>query len=67
MTVRHDVVYGCSSCGVSVTVGGTPNGDEAYAEKEASRCLRKLCRCVGVASHKKRLVPAEWSYAPNHR
>lgn len=40
-----DVVYRLTCCGHSITVRGTPNGDEAFAEKEVSRCLSELCKC----------------------
>jgi hypothetical protein len=48
--MRNDVVYRLSCCGHSITVCGTPNGDEAVAEKEAVRCLRRLCKCNRASS-----------------
>lgn len=62
--MRSDVVYRRPCCGVSVTVHGTQNGDEAYAETEALRMVRELCHCVGEdASTEIQQMPAQWSYA----
>lgn len=60
----YDVVFRCPSCKVSVTFGGTPNGDEAYAEEEATRILSRLCTCLGTSKLETQYVPTQWSYAP---
>lgn len=64
--MRYDLVYRRPCCGVSVTISGTPNGDEAYAAPDAIILLLKLCKCMGkVSGTEVRSVPAEWSYAPH--
>lgn len=43
--MRASVVYRRPCCGVSLTIQGTPNGDEAYAEKGIIRLLSSMCHC----------------------
>lgn len=64
----YDLVFRRPCCGVSVTVGCTPNGDEAYAQEGALRLLRGMCKCVGKETPTTvHYVPSQWSYAPHNR